>query len=489
MHGVRSHGWQEVPEVGKLLLAIVIVAFVTAVCRSFPVNATTAGFAYLMAVLGIATTWGLAEAVAASVAGVLCFNFFFFPPVGTLTVADPQNWVALFAFLATAIIASELSARANRQTRAAVERGRELERLYTLSRAVLLDSGGAPLARSLGHHLAEIFAFAAVALYDLRAGELYKAGPEDLRFTSDDAHLILRGHVGPPASEPQAKVSVIRLGGQPIGVLAVRGSITDAALEAIANLAAIGLERARTQEAATIAEAARQSEQFKSTVLDALAHEFKTPLTSIKAAATAVLAMPDQDARPRQELLTIINEESDRLAALVTEAIQMSQIEAGRLRLNLKLVDVAGLLQLAVTQMGLRLEGRPVFVENVNGLRAIAVDSELIELALRQLLDNAAKYSKPGTPIHLSARDSGNSVVITVSDCGPGIPSSEQPRIFRKFYRGTAVGTKIPGSGIGLAIVSDIVAAHHGKVWVDSDAARGSSFHIELPVKSQQEAP
>lgn len=487
MQPVKSDPWGRVPEAGKVLVSVAVVALVTAVSRSLPINATTAGFAYLLAVLVIATAWGLSEAIAASLAGVLCFNYFFFPPVGTFTIADPQNWVALFAFLATAIVASELSARARRQTRAALERQRELERLYALSRAVLLDPGESPLARSLGGHLAQIFEFPAVALYDMRSGELYKAGPEDLRFAEDDARRVLRGDAAPPPSDPAANVVTIRLGAEPIGVLAVRGSITDGALEAVANLAAIGLERARTQEAATLAEAARQSEEFKSTVLDALAHEFKTPLTSIKAAATAVLAMPDREAKPQQELVAIIDEEADRLTSLVTEAIQMSRIEAGRLRLNRKSVRVAGLVRAAVTEMGLRLEDRSVLMEDIEQMPPVAVDSGLIELALRQLLDNASKYSSPGSPIRVGASNSAGVVVLTVGDEGPGIPANEQTRIFQKFYRGTGVRTRIPGSGIGLTIVREIVIAHGGRIWVDSSAGRGSKFHMELPIGGQEQ--
>src|ERR1700733_10437898 len=172
----------------RLLVSLAGVAIVTYTAYFvIPRNLTTVGFAYLLLVLLIASTWGLAEATLASIAATLAFNFFFLPPIGKITIADPQNWVALFSFLATALIARRLSAQANRQALDAVERQRDIERLYTFSRAILLTDPVEPLAKQLARKLAEVFELDAVVLYDKRAGEIYRAGPSDFDGMGRDA--------------------------------------------------------------------------------------------------------------------------------------------------------------------------------------------------------------------------------------------------------------------------------------------------------------
>ncbi len=165
----------------RLLLALSFVAAITFVFdRLIHVNSTTVGFFYLVAILVIATAGGLLEAGASSIVAMLCFNFFFLPPVGTFTVADPQNWVALFAFLATALTASQLSDRLKQQRKAALDRQREMERLYALSRAILLTDAAQSTARQIAHQIAHAFECPAVALYDRNSGEVYVAGSDIL---------------------------------------------------------------------------------------------------------------------------------------------------------------------------------------------------------------------------------------------------------------------------------------------------------------------
>ncbi len=266
----------------RLLLALSLVAAITFVFfRLIHVNPTTAGFSYLVAILVIATWGGLLEASVSSVVAMLCFNFFFFPPVGTFTVADPQNWVALFAFLATALTASQLSARLKRQRRSALQRQREMERLYALSRAILLTDTTQPIAKQIAHQIAQAFECPALALYDRNSHEVYVAGPEVL--PNLDAKLRESAIRSSVLHEERDEILItpIRLGGEPIGSLAVKHAfMSDAALQSLLSLVAVGLEKARAQEEVNRAQVARQSEELKSTLLDAIAHEFKTPLTS-----------------------------------------------------------------------------------------------------------------------------------------------------------------------------------------------------------------
>ncbi|HLW78911.1 MAG TPA: ATP-binding protein, partial [Terriglobia bacterium] len=287
-------------------------------------------------------------------------------------------------------------------------------------------------------------------------------------------------------------VASIRLGGEPIGSIALRGpALSDTALQALANLVAIGLEKARSQEAANRAEASRQSQELKSTLLDAIAHEFKTPLTSIKAAATALLARPLPPSPQQKELLTVVDEEADRLARLVTEAIQTARIEGGKLQLNRALHSAATLVAAALRESKPLSEGRTVAVEVAPELPLVFVDPEMIQLALRQLIDNALKYSAPAGPVTVGARSARDGVSIDVADRGPGIAPDEQSRIFDKFYRSSGAQRQVTGSGMGLAIAREVVRAHGGDVTVESAPAGGSTFSVWLPAAAQdpQERP
>jgi two-component system, OmpR family, sensor histidine kinase KdpD len=475
-----------------LLHSAAVVALITAITflffRIIPVNATTAGFAYLIAVLVIAAGWGLPESLLASILSVLCFNFFFFEPVGTFNIAEPQNWVALFAFLATAIIASELSVRARQRAREAVDRQREMERLYALSRAILLTDPGNSAARQISERIVEIFDLRAAALYDSLTGEIHYGGPEN--FAGIEAPLRQGAAPGStPRNENGTLIVPIELGGPPTGTLAIYpAAMSEAAIHALSNLVGIGLERERGQQAASRAEAARQSQELKSTLLDAIAHEFKTPLTTIKASATAMLAAPSALSDEQSELASVVDDEVDRLSRLVTQAIQMARLEAGKIQLNKELCEVESLIRPVLLEMKSQMEERPVDVRLVAGLPSVFVDGELIRLVIRQLVDNAIRYSPPGSGLAIRAEKLGERLILSVADRGPGIPERERAKIFEKFYRSPHTHQHVTGSGMGLAISREILEAHHGEIKVASAPGGGSTFSICLPLDGLEKA-
>jgi len=473
-----------------LLVAMSLVAAITFVFfRLIHVNATTVGFSYLVAILVIATLGGLLEASVSSVVSMLCFNFFFFPPVGKFTVADPQNWVALFAFLATALTASQLSARLKRQRKAALDRQREMERLYTLSCAILLTDTTQPTAKQIAHQIAQAFECPALALYDRSSHEVYVAGPEIL--LNIDAKLRESAVRSSVLHEESGEILItpIRLGREPIGSLAVKHAfMSDAALQSLLNLVAVGLEKARAQEEVNRAQVARQSEELKSTLLDAIAHEFKTPLTSIKAVTTDLLSNPGEPLSQQQRgLVTIADEGVDRLDRLVTEAIQLARIEGGKFKLNWGIHFPRSLLAAALRQTKSLTDGRELKVEAAEGLPLVRVDAELIEMVIAHLIDNAVKYTPQGGPIVVGAHASERGVIIHVTDQGPGISLEEQSRIFDKFYRGSG-GEHLKGTGMGLAIAREIVRAHGEEIWVKSSPGKGSEFCFSLPVAPVESA-
>ncbi len=446
------------------------------------VNATTAGFIYLVVVLFAAARWGLIEALIASLAGVLCFNFFFLPPVETFTIADPQNWVALAAFLVTAITASQLSAAAKRQASEAIARQRDMERLYSVSRSILLLDSFSPVERQLAAQIARTFSARGVMLYVRDSGKFHSAGPEDIDGVEENLReAAVRGTHFRDALR-QLIVTAIRLGAEPIGSLALSGvEMSDSAQQGLASLIAIGIEQAKVQKQASEIEAARRSDELKSTLLDAIAHEFKTPLTSIKAAASSMLSDSISDPGQRKELLTVVDEETDRLSGLVTEAIEMARIERGKITLQRDWQSPEQLLRSAAEERRAALHHRPVQFDIPVDLPDVRVDSALLRLAIRQLIDNAIKYSPPGSPIEISAIREGGQILFRIRDYGPGIPESERRRIFERFYRAPVAKQSVPGAGLGLTIAENIAEAHGGAIRVISPDGPGALFLIALP--------
>lgn len=473
----------------RVLIALCGVAAVTFLgYTAVPVNATTVGFAYLLLILVVASSWGFLEAALASILATLGFNFFFFPPVGTFTIADPQNWVALSSFLATSLIASRLSAKARARASEAVERQRDLERLYAFSRAILLIDNSSPFGKQMLEKLAEIFDLEAAVLFERYSGEFHCAGFSGSEGIEDSLRAAaLPG--GPSRQErpPYVIVSVSR-GTEPVASMALRGShVPEAVVQGVAHLVAIGLERARAQDLAQQIEAARQSEQLRTTLIDAMAHEFKTPLTLIRAATTSLLANPDVPAESRKEQLVIADEEAEHLRELIDDAIEMARLDTARIEIHAEMANLNDTLQDVLNSMQTEIDEHPVRIIANGPLPPMAFDKRLMKLAIRQLLDNALKYTPPEVPVELGARVKDGMAMVEVTDHGKGIPAEEQPRIFERFYRGPLVKDQIPGSGLGLSIVQGIARAHNGELTVSSRRGQ-TTFRITMPVLRQEVA-
>jgi two-component system sensor histidine kinase KdpD len=463
---------------GRIAASLIAVGAVTAIYASLvQVNPTTIALSYVIVVLLIATRWGIAESTVASVAAMLCFNFFFLPPVGTLTIADPQNWVALLAFMITAIVASQLSGRARIRNIEALSRQGDLERLYALSRSLLLSEGGASPPAAIARHIADAFGLRAVGLYDQRSDVVAWAGPVDV--PDGDARLREAARRGVSIDQPNGlRVMAIQLGGQSEGSVAMLDAhLSDTVVHSIANLAAIGLERARGEQAAARAEAARQSSELRATVLDALAHEFKTPLTSMKAASSHLLAAAAPGSR-EHELAAILDEQLDELQGLVSDAVQMLRIDAGDFVVHRDRHRVGSIVDATLKRFERRLDGHRLVTEVPPDL-TVDADRDLLALALRQLVDNALKYSPSSSTIEVRAGSNG-AVDLTVRNSGSTIPEAERPKVVERFYRG-APARNIPGTGMGLTIVQQIANAHGGALSLASSAEAGTAFTLSLP--------
>ena len=466
------------------------VAFVTLVLRLVAVlNTTTVGFAYLIVILLVAAWWGIVESVGASILATICFNYFFLPPVGTWAIADSENWVALFSFLTSSLIASELSNRARRRTAEATARKSEMERLYALSRTILTMEGEEPIGDRIASALARVCEISSVAIYDQTSDLIHKSGLKELPELSGlDAQLRETARTGFPMKDEKTGTifAAISLSGNNTGSVALRGAeLSNTALHALLHLIAIALDNARNREIVTRAQAARQSEEFKSTLLDGLAHEFKTPLTSIKAATTALLASNVSDVAQQQELLTIVDQEAERLSRLVTEATHVARIEAGNIHVNRDRHSIDGLIKSVLEQMEPLRDGRRMDSSIAPDLPEVFVDADLMHLALRQLIDNALKYSPRNSEIRILSRVEGDNIVVAIRNQGEPLSESERVRVFDKFYRGHNVRHRVAGTGMGLSVARDILVAHGGDIELRNSDDRGTEFVVSIPMRDR----
>src|SRR5580700_7748243 len=467
-----------------LAASFFIVAGITlAYTRLVSVIQTTVALSLLLAILAVSAVWGMTVSVIMSVGAMLAFNYFFLPPVGKFTIADPQNWVALGAFLVTSIVGSQLSARIRTEADEAHDRRREIERLYKFSQKLLGEGNVLQLMNAIPDYIVESFEAGAAELFLPLKDKFYRSGFGAAHLDEESMKSAFARDES--LSQPQLSLYFIpvRLGVRPIGSLGVSGSrLSRQTLDAVGSLVAIAIERARAVEQLGQTEAERQGERLRSALLDSIAHDFRTPLTSIKAATTSLLAEGIPAREQTRELLTIINEECDRLNRLVEEAAEMSRLEAGEFELNLAPTQISDIIEAALAQCENALAGRSVAVKLSPSLPPVRADLNRIKDALVHLIDNANIYSPKDQPITISAEQMGDTITTSVADRGPGIDDFEQGMIFDKFYRGKDQRYLVRGTGMGLPIAKAIITAHKGTISVTSQLGHGSVFSFTLPV-------
>ena len=370
------------------IAAVVVITAATASLKALGnhINPPTVALSFVLIILFLAVAWGPKPAVLASLLAVGCFNFFFLPPVGTFHIADPENWIALVAFLITAITTGQLSARAKLRADEATAARREIERLY--------------------HELQDSF------------------------------------------------------------------------------------------EEASQAKALKQSERLKSALLDAVTHDLRTPLTSIKASVSTLIEdehLPDSNQTAahlnelgRRDLLQVIDEEADRLDRFIEDLMELARIEAGELQLRREWGSLPEIFAAAMKRAAPITRKHKVELALADELPSVRVDERAVAEVIYVLLENAAKYSPPGTVIRLTAEEAPHGMVwLSIEDQGPGITTELRERVFDKFFRamrnGSVLGQK-PGTGMGLAIAKGIVEAHGGRIWIDDSVdLKGVRVNILLP--------
>jgi two-component system, OmpR family, sensor histidine kinase KdpD len=470
------------------VVAAVLLAAITYFYRVvLPANQTTVALTFLLAILAVSAVWGMAVSLFMSAAAVLLFNYNFLAPIGTFTIADPQNWIALFAFLFTSLVGSQLSARVRREADASNSRRREVERLYSFSEKLLAEGNVIQLMNAVPDYIVECFEAGAAELFLPQKNKYYRSGFGAAQIDEEQLKAAYLRDEVVIGTDQALYFLPVRMGVKPIASLGVSGArLSRQTLDAIGSLVAIAIERARAVEQLSESEAERQGEQLKSALLDSIAHDFRTPLTAIKAAATDLLAAPHTDPKQAHELLTIVNEECDRLNRLVEEASEMAKLEAGEFELKVEPVPIEEIIDRALQQSKKPLSDRQVKVRVAPGLPPVRADVNRAQEILVQLIDNANLYSSKEQPITITAELNGNCVTTSVADRGPGIDPFEQSLIFDKFYRGRDHRYLVRGTGMGLSIAKALAEAHHGTISVTSQLGHGSVFSFTLPAANSK---
>jgi two-component system sensor histidine kinase KdpD len=446
---VRGYGLAAAVSAGSVALVTAVIALLDS-----HVPVLSLGVLYIFAVLPVAVVWGLRFALPVSVASMLAFNWFFLPPKHTFSLADSENWFALAVYLTTAVVVSHLAAGARRRAIAAEQRGRES--------ALLADLAAELLA---GRRLED------------EVGEIAGRAAEVLGVESATIEL------GPPQrADATLMPHPLEVSGRQIGTIytsldADPGvDVRRRFLPALSALLAVAAEREQLEREALEAEGLRHSDLVKTALLRAVSHDLRSPLTGIQTAIGALRnSTLSLSASDRDELLETIQLEASRLGRLVGDLLDLSRLEAGAAPPDTEAWDLADLVREAVDS----LDGRER-VEVAGETPVVEVDGGQLQRGIANLVENALKFSPPGSPVHIRITATRKEAIVRVVDHGPGLDSAELERVFEPFHR--REGDTRAGAGLGLAITRGFVEANGGRVWAESRPGQGATFAVALPV-------
>ena len=462
----------------KSALGILGFGALTAGALLLHLNLATVGPLYLLAIVVVALHWGFWQATVVSAVAVLCECYFFVPPVFSFDIADAESYLALIVFEFCALIVSRLSAREQRNAREAEVQRRSMEMLYELSRRTQQLDLLQPPGSQLLHLVRELFAVDAVAIFDsdLDTIDVFGSFPSD---AGEMARNTCYFEVNQDYNGLDLSRRVLRLGMAPIGALLIGGRLNPLTVDAIASLVSITFDRYRSFASETKAAAAHQSEQLRTTVLDGLAHAFKTPLTAIRTASSGLIELGDL--KPAHaDLAALIDEQAVLLNNLTSRLLQPARLDAGQVGLKKEMVPIADLIEEVAAEQSEKLGDHSLQISISDKSLAARGDRELLAAIVTQFVDNAAKYSTPGSSIKISAQESASEVLIAVHNQGPLILQQDRERIFERFYRCPETQHRAPGTGIGLSIAKKAAEVHNGHVWVISDEQEGTTFFLSI---------
>jgi two-component system, OmpR family, sensor histidine kinase KdpD len=490
-----------------LSAAAVCVAGVTAKILESFLSLPNLSMVFLIAVLFSAVTWGLGPSILASILSLLVYDFFFVSPVFTLTVANPQDILALVIFLITAVLTSNLAARVRHQADAAKHREARTAALYALSRQIAGAAGLDDVLRAIVTQVSQILGAKVVVLLPEADQLTLKGGhPGDLQLTEAERAAATWAW---QHNQPAGRGADTLPGGEwfylpmatargTVGVLGLQFDLPEMALspdqrrllEALAGQAAVAIERTRLVREMEQARLLTETERLRDALLSTISHDLRTPLVSIIGAVSSLLTYGETyDESARRELLLTIQEEAERLNRFVGNLLDMMRLEAGAIELKRDWVEIGDVVGTALSCLSQALGQHQLVVEIEPALPMLHLDFVLIEHVLVNLLENAAKYSPPQTTIRVTVRREGQTVALEIADEGLGIPASERERIFDKFYRVQRGDRQGAGTGLGLSICRGIVEAHGGHISARSpEKGQGTVFTVMLPIEREPPA-
>jgi len=459
------------------------VAVITAICFPLHVDLAIPAFLYLLLVVLQSSVAGFAVSALVSLIAVACLDYFFVPPVLAWDINRPLDGMALLAYVATSLVITRFAAKARSAARASESKRRALAMLYDAACRLLSLEPEAAAREGTLQILREVFHLRAACLFDAGSARIQMEGESrsGLAGRTRRAFEATQDYDDPASA---VYVRCLRVSGKVTGAVGFEGlHDAESTVGSLATLAAGTLDRARAAQAANEAAAATQAEVLRSALLDAFAHEFKTPLATI---ITACEGMRETGAlAPEQaELAEIVESEASRLSHLATRLLRMARLDREEVKPKLEPSDLQSVVRRTAGQLQPHAARRLDTLDLGGPAVAVLADAELLSLALLQLLDNAVKYSNPESAVRVSLDSGEFFATVRVTSSGISIPAEERERVFERYYRGSSVSRVAAGSGLGLYFARKIAVAHGGSLELDRqppDADR-TTFCLRLPL-------
>jgi len=463
---------------------VVVAGLVTLICAGLGLSLPVTGFCYLMVVVLQSLAGDFRSSALVSVLCTACLDYFFIPPRFSFRISDSSDTLALITFLVTGLVITRLVSQTRQAADSEQVQRKETTQLYELALELLALEPGTAVGPNLLKPFRSQFGLRAVCLFDADTAALHVEGNsnDDIAEKTRTAFIAGRNFEDPGSG---LAVRLLRAGGRTTGAIGFEG-LRDCLVTAgpLAALATLVLEHSSSFHRASHAAAVAETEMFRGVVLDALAHEFKTPLTTILTAAGGLHEAGPL--RPEQrQLAQAVESEASRLEQLTTRLLRLARLDREEVRLQMESLDVADILKTLVDQYSRRWPGRRLSLSGTARATTFG-DPELLRFGLGQLLDNACKYSRPDSEIRVSIESPDGLIAVGVWNDGDPIPSNEQSRIFDRFYRGAEAQKRAPGSGLGLYVARKIALAHGGNLELDGPAGTnvGTAFRFTIPLSN-----
>lgn len=482
------------------LFSSIVVAFTTGIAATakavYPVPDLEV--LYFVAVMVAAVNWGRGPSIWAAFLSVVAYDFFFVLPIHNLNVSDARYFLTFAMMFGVGLFISELIARIRAQERDARHREERTATLYALSRSLAATDDERRIAEIVAQQAAQAFVVPSMVLRMNAQGEIHTlaAEPDSLVFDARELDVVrwtfehgrAAGFGTDTLHGARVLCAPLDVGTSVLGVLALvpstpLGSEQRAFLDACCRQSALAFERLRLATEARNAALRVKTEEARSALLSAVSHDLRTPLGSITGAATALRDDPGLAKQTREELIESICDETERLEKLVTNLLDMTRLDAGPVLLKRDWIPLEEMIGSALTRLERQLGERVIQIDLPEGLPLLSVDPVLFEQVFVNLLENASRYTPPGSPIDIVAQTREGAMVIEIRDSGPGFPPGTEERIFEKFFRGAHAGRT--GAGLGLPICRAIVEAHRGTIRAENRTTGGGILRIVLPLEEQ----